>query len=459
MIRRTQSRSISEESLAVFLSTYKYYSAIFEFAQGSAPLTVFECGDSAFDVAGFRLWIVNTPAHITSGWNSPPTIVRSAWGGLHYICYHIQVQDVQARGFARAISFVVANARSELMTGIYSCRRKDFDAIATLLQRHPMELFLIEIQGYVQSLDRLLETVAEPEQRTLVAKRTELAQLMEAAGISKITDDTEPVDRPIDYFTRINNDLRPIRDLINVSEVGLIIKDFTDSLPTNPFHGKLAPALWNCPIVYGKAFLTTVAVGTSGCEGHPFPICPAMIQNRIFHSCLFCLFSGRTLVLKSLNSRAALHFAERLSVVSPFGEPFSIVEMQRPVGFEYFKYDIVISQNIESPKVAILNLDELAFAGSVCPPESIVLQEFGRSVDETEGRTLLVAANDAKRLFSRFRWKLAEVAARGIQTEERVIHAMKSLRFAQCDVPICRYWMARLVNQQPNVKPILMDYL
>jgi hypothetical protein len=343
------------------------------------------------------------------------------------------------------------------MTGVYSSGRKDFDAIATLLQRYPMELFLTEIQSYTQSLDRLFQTVTEADQRTLQTKRTELAQLVEATGISKQNNDQKCVDRSMDYFTRINNDLRPTRDLINVSEVGEIIRKFTDSLPTNPFHGKLTPALWNCPIVYGKSFLTTVTVGTNSYESLPFPICPVMIQNRIFHSCLFCLFSGRTLVLSAANPRAALHFAERLSIVSPFGEPLSVVEMQQPVGLEYFKYDIVVSQNIESSNVAVLNLDERVFAGMQCPSESIILQEFAKAMDETEGRTLLIAANDAKRLFSRFRRKVAEVAARGIQTKERLLQAMKSLRFAICDIPICRYWMARLVNEQPSVKPILID--
>jgi hypothetical protein len=460
MIRRSQSRSLSEDSLAAVLQAYKYYSAIFEFSQGSAPLTAFECGDCAFDTAGFRLWIVNTPAYVTSGWNSPPTVVRSSWGRLHYITYHIQIQDVQARGFTRAISFVVANPRPELITGTFTYRRKDFDAIAELLQKHAMRLFLTDIQGYTQSLDRLLQTVTDADnQRMLLAKSSELAGMMAAAGISKIDLGQDCVDRPIEYFTRIDNDLRPIGALIDLGAAGNVISSFIETLPTHPSHGKFATALWNCQSVYGKDFLTTIAIGINGSDSQPFPICPGMIHSRLFHSCLFSLFSGRTLVLNSGNQRKALNFAQRIAVVSPFTEPFSIADLDKPIGFEYLKYDIVVSHEIQSADVSVLNLDSLTFVGAQCPPESIVCQEFAKTGDEPEGRTLLIAANEAKRLFARFRWKLAEISVRGIQTEERIVRAMKSLRFAQCDLPICRYWMMRSPSQQQSAKPILIDSL
>jgi hypothetical protein len=145
--------------------------------------------------------------------------------------------------------------------------------------------------------------------------------------------------------------------------------------------------------------------------------------------------SGKTLFLYSEDFEAAKSLADRFAVLSPFEEPFNVClgnkTRQQPV--------IVVLKQLDRHETPLYDLDQGTFLNPVCPPDS-VLNEIRKSQDESEAVTIACVSNDVQRIYARFQIKLGELNARGEMDDTERRLAMKSVKFADSDLPLSEYW-------------------
>jgi hypothetical protein len=420
------------------------YCAIFEFSQGASPRTVYECEPLPDgDRDAFRMAVVNTPTNMLSSWDSPPIVVRAFSHDLHYIAHFIQIQDVQARGFARAIVFVVASRCAPLVDCIACRHRERFQRITAKIQEHSKRLFPTELALYRRSLQNLIARSDGEARALLIAKLGELQRLVDASSIAVADPALRVVDdHPLEFFTQINNNLRGIEELLELERIAPAIGLFVRSLPTDEIAGNLVMSAWQYD---GPIGLSTLRIFMG--QADPLYLIGPLITSRKFQACLFALFSGRTMVLACEDKAAGVAFAERLSVISPLTQPYAICA--KPVEeLDYARFPIVIGQRINADFVSVLNLDDGTFEGPLCPADSFVMREFFQQAEVCEAWVFIAAANDAKRMFGRFRRKIAELMGRARQTQERFLCALERTGFARADEPIVRCWMDALTRPQ-----------
>jgi hypothetical protein len=436
-----------------------YYCAIFEFAQGSFPLTIWENDADVgqritADRDSFRLSVVNTPTNIQSSpTDSRPIVIRSSFQGTHYIALFIQILDIQARGFTRPLVFVVANRIAEIVDWLASRRRTELLCIGERLQAGAWARFPSELKNYALALrDVIRSPGGEP---ALASKFVEMATVIKAFNIElEDSDDVVFEKRPPEYFTTINNDLRKMAQMIDLEKVKLVILEFVKALPTSMFQVNV---LARSGLGVGQNPQAVIAAFTAAYD----PEAPAISHQRFFHDLLFVLLSGQTLVLQTDKMDHGVSVAARLAVLSPFSTPFSqgIVDV---AGVDALKYSIVVSREIkpEFSGLPIWSLDSGKYDGGVagvCPAES-VLRGIQVYPNERDNYTVICASNNVKRIFSKFRTKLAEARTRPLHTQDDMMKALSPMGFHPGDIPLFKYWLTCLASTQ-RARPILLAHL
>jgi hypothetical protein len=440
---RRLSRPSTDDMPALPVTNSEHYCAIYEFLQGSAPQTVYELGpDPLTDKDAFRLYVINTPTNLClTKWESPPIVVRSFYLHVHYIAFFFQLWDVQARGFARPVVLIIANVRPELIDWAAFGERGALNRITSCLQEFSRHLFPIELRRYYRGIRAFSEKNA-----VVRSKFEELQRLIERFEVPLVIDESEPVEEhTLSYFTRINDNLRPMAQLLNLEGVQRELRSFVTNLPTDIVCSNVLASNWD---------IASAAILTAKRGREVFSLVGLLSRPRILPNSLFTLFSGQTIVIRSLDREAGLSFARRLSVLSPFDAPFAVGNIPEPRGTEFLRYSIVVSQQIQAKP--LLDLDRSKFHGPKCPHDSALIRVFGRVVEESDARFMLAVSADAKRLFGLFRFKIAELCGRKAAGEDAMIRGLKAERFGAGDAPIFRYWMTCL-KQQPVVKPVFLD--
>jgi hypothetical protein len=457
MFRARERTSMDDSDLS--LTQCDYYCAIFEFAQGSFPLTIWENSQEigqriTMDRDSFRLSVVNTPTNIQSSISDyRPIIIRSSFQGVHYIADFLQILDAQARGFTRPLVFVVANRIPEIIDWLASRKRSDLIDLGNRLQEHARSVFSQELREYALALRDVIHRTTSSE-AVLTSKFEELLRVMSAFSV-KLGDDNDNFERkPVEYFTLINNDLRRMPDMIELKFWEPEIRLFLESLPTSIFQvnvlARSATGLGNSP-------QRTISVLTATYDKLPDQF--LLSKSPFFHHCVFALLAGHTLVIATdRRDDWGRSMAQRLSVVCPFDDPFPVLQGDKRTALECLKYPIVVCARprIEGSGVSILNLDAGTFVGLTCPMDSVV-RELNQFPGERENATVICASNTVKRIYGRFRIKIAEARARPLHTEDDMMKALKAWRFAPSDIPLFRYWVARASSSQ-TARPILLDW-
>jgi hypothetical protein len=452
-IRRALSKSSLFDCSAFPVSPNGCYFAIFEFAQGSSPRTAYEYEPvlSDADADAFRMAVVNTPTNMLSGWDSPPIVVRSASRDLHYVASFLQIQDVQARGFARAIVLVVANRYSQVIDCVAYRHGRDLNELSSKIREHSKKNFPIELAVYSRSLQNVIGRTTGDTNSLLTAKLTELTQMVESSNLTFPDIDAIPTDEhPIEFFTQINNALRPIDDLLQLESLKPAIESFMKTLPTDQIGSNFAMAAWH---FLGP--ITSDVLRTFTAQHDLVYTFAPLIGTRKLQACLYALFSGRTVALLCTNQEAGLSFAERLSVISPFPGAYAVCQ-QPSSDFDYVKYPIVIGPRINSEFVSALNLDDNTFDGAPCPTDSFIMHKFFQQTEIWETWVYIAAANDARRMYGRFCAKVAELTGRARQTQERMLRALEWAGFARTDEPIMRCWMDALGRRGQGGRVLLL---
>jgi hypothetical protein len=284
----------------------------------------------------------------------------------------------------------------------------------------------------------------------LASKFEELTPVMEAFKIQLDENVGEIFEkRPPEYFTTINNDLRKMAVMIDLGTVGKEIRRFVEGLPTSMFQVNV---LARSGFGIGENPQGMIAVLTANYEQAPHPIS----QLKNFHDILFVLLSGQTLVLQTdKNFRAGQSLAKRLAVLSPFERPFTYATVEGG-GLGILKYPIVIVHDVECPGVPIFNIDDSTYKGDTCPQDS-VLQQVVKYPNEKENYTIICATNNVKRIYSKFRIKIAEATTRPLHTRDDMLKILIAMGFSQSDIPLFKYWMTCLASTQ-HARPILLDH-
>jgi hypothetical protein len=143
-----------------------------------------------------------------------------------------------------------------------------------------------------------------------------------------------------------------------------------------------------------------------------------------------------------------------LSILSPFEKPFRYADGEGK-GFGILKYSIVITRELDSLGLPVFNVDDGVYKGDLCPPESVV-QQVIKYPNERENYTIICAANNIKRIYSKFRIKIAEATMRPLHTPDDMMKILLAVGFSSCDIPLFKYWMTCLASPQ-RVRPILLD--
>jgi hypothetical protein len=241
-------------------------------------------------------------------------------------------------------------------------------------------------------------------------------------------------------------------EMMNLDAFRREIADFVERLPTDHFHSNVVAFSWGDRA--DRARLEAVAVITESYDAEPLRLVHLFANRALLHAVLFALFSGRTLAISGPDARAARSLARRLSALSPFDAPLSV----GAAGAAALRHSIVVTV-AHIPHTVTLSVggNQPLFDGPQCPPDSIVAREFSRGAEESENRFILSLSNDAKRLFGRFRFKIAELCGRGADTEEAVVRGLRAERFGAGDLPLFKFWMANLAR--PAAKPVIIDAL
>lgn len=459
--------TLSSDDTCTLQSTSGIYAAIFEFSQASYPKTIWEYGSLVLNNNdGFKLYVVNTPVNsCSSDFNTEPSIVVSSYEGISYIAVYTQLYDAEARGFTRTIIFTIAMLNFDTITKLHSKYYNKIIEIIKIIQSPSVEKFPLELKQFARSLSRIQEQENNKNQ-IINSKMEELQRILKLFKIEKY-DDVEYIERPLEYFTIINNALRPIEELIHLEDIRPKLEEFVDSLPYNSFLANI-----DTESSFVESPITIDFGGSSNFRGFGgFPAfalrsmhlqaCPYSLvkfsKNNVFFFIGFTLLSGQTLIIRSNDISIAKPLAERLIFLVPFFRPeyYKICKTITPE--ESLKYSIVVTENIcgdAKHLASVLDLQSDYYAGDGCPPSSIVWKVLGKSTNVSETAFILHMLMKLKDCAACFVMKLAEVSGVKALTPDSLLNDLRAFGFSKDDAPILKYWIASYFNKD-KLKPIL----
>ena len=450
-IRRSHSKT-SIADAGPPLTSSSYYWGIYEFPQGDSPRIVDESEAPIIAKKNDFLWsVVNTPFFKQDrSFDARPVVVRSYFEHVFWVAVFIQVRDVQARGFSRPIVFVVANQKSENIEWVSYLYRSKLDELAEKLQKSAREVFVEELKTYVNSICKCAEL--EPDNESLRSKIQELWDILPEFGITR--EDCESAGfeaKEATDFLRINNNLRGIENLIKWQSIRADVCKFVDSLPKEEW--RIRAQAFDASVGLGE--LADDVVDLLGKDFQKSQFTLSKLKQEDLESCVYSLLSGKVLVLVSTSVDSAKELAKELSILSPFGRPFSIAE--EGASCDYPKFSIIVAKSqikVPSPH-SIMNLDVPKFTGDKCPDKSFLRTEAAciqTCRNDSENSLLVYLYQLINERYGHFLRHLAEMSERTRQTEERM---RKSLEFHEDDTPLLKYWMACRFNRHRQ-RPILI---
>ncbi|OHT14308.1 hypothetical protein TRFO_15332 [Tritrichomonas foetus] len=510
---RASSSFFDDDSLQ-FLSDQKYYySAIYEFSQGEAPKLIWEYGsvNGMSEMGSFMQFLINTPAPKSNDNNNNidftfgVTSIVSTFEGAHFLAIYFQVLDSQARGFTRHLVFVIANQSRDLLNFCYSKYLKTFTKLLYGLYEYSERNFKVEIKEYAESLQK---TITMSQNQTLSDKLLELTKILLIFNIDITNLDSEKGQiKTSDYFNIVNNELRPVEVVIDLSyvflsEIIMLIEslpktetkfaiisqiDIFEENPTIDFGGynnkyselvlnimnsnydeEIPSETQNNSILYDDSnSINSNGMNSKNKHGYyqyfNYSL-KELVSRHVFNYCLFSILSGRTLVIRSNQTSKALSLVKKISILSPFFKPEFILQKDTVDPSECLKYAFVITKNIldsDKKNLSILDLISMVYSGDGCPQKSFVACELCREQVvnhiESEKVFLLHLYSTLNRISIRFLIKLSEYSKIGkILTKDKMLTSLKEFGFSPDDEPIFRYCIHCYFNKQ-HTRPILMN--
>lgn len=460
-INISRSSIFSEETISIFAQQKYFFSALYEFSQCSPPQVLWEIGDPLpVEKATLMNCVANTPIDVdTDPWTQNLSFIISQVNSLHYISVHMQILDCDARGFVRTLIFVIANQSKDIIISTYYKQKNAIISFCHQLQESASKQFFNDFTLYISSLLKLINTNSD---KILNSKMKELQPLLERYQIdTEHLEISNAPDRYIEYFTAINNQLRPLKDLICLDPSK--VESFILSLPNTPILSSLlAGSNYVQPkpsIVFTDAFENygdfVFKVLSHDYDNSQFKLID-LVPRKAFFYCAFTVLSGHTLVIKYSNPEKVVSLAERFSIISPFCKKNYIGFFKKAKPIDCIKYAICVVQDLENDQknlVSLLDLSRMVYSGDGCPPHSFV-STLGKCENISETSFVLNLYSTVNRYASNFITKLAEISEKGPIAKDKLMSALKDVGFNKDDKPIIKYWLHCYFNKQ-NLKPIL----
>ena len=295
----------------------------------------------------------------------PPAITQSSFNGIPYFSITIQIPDVEARGFLRSITFIVAHDRIKPIIS------EDIIKIMKRFQENALKLFLTEIPRFFLGVKYLCENLKENDmgKPTLVTMIQEMEPILQQFNIN-IENSERDETVSLKKIVTVNNELRDVRNLIeweeNLNELTRIISSLNLSPDISSSENQNEIEFGFSSISHQKIFYFT----------SNNKIC----QNGIFGHLIFSLLAGFKINLVSSDFEKTLQLAEILVNFIPMFQESDLKILNENENKNVINSQkIIISKNsvfdnIESEKVSIFDLNDNYYQGLVCGENSFVWQ-------------------------------------------------------------------------------------
>ena len=445
-------------------SSYSCY--IFEFHQGNIPQILWNSGPSIKNVDELMWYVVTTPAAQDSNLsNSPPSIFSSYFDSNYFVSFYMLIPDSEARGFTRTVSVCICGKKQ-----IENTLRSNgiINEIAILFQKSVQDSlpsFKKEISEYVGSLKSTMKE--NPDFVSLLSSiELEIKPLMESLNIE--SDINQKAQSP-EKFTKINNDLRDVKNLFNFDALVKGLEDILDKCNKNMSI--------LCKIMkYGQYNEDRPYFDFGNIPGSDFPNfakqvfeynskiysqkskLDVLIKSKIFYHIIYSLLSGFPLIIESKdNFDDAIILGKKFSLFIPFFQQSSIFIQSNTNNETDNQNDalkmseVVLNNQISICRCLIresihgyasyLNIDKCFYEGSLCPQQSFIFSNFDFSDLTKEASILLLSFTRLKDLGNRYVQLIQKIIEQNTEYMRDMKKFLYNLGYNEADSPILQNWI------------------
>lgn len=470
MSRRLSLDAVDDHSIIAMPNMKSCHAAIYEYTQFGYPETIWECGSSLFEHDEFKQFVITSPVSSNSfDFYGEPVVILSTYERIHYVAVYTEILDIQARGFSRAIVFVIANISSDLINNIHYIYYDKILELIYLLRKKPEIDFKHDLREFAGSLLKLINADNEQNRQQLESKYSELKSILERFSIDPIKAE-ESKNRDIDYFIQIRHKLRDIRNLINFNELEMVFDHFIEDIDMMPYKGNLSSHATyqetrpninfggiGTELTYPEAVNTIFINNYDNLNDYDsdgseeFFSLRDFVKKNVFDFCVYSLLAGHPLVIISNNLEAAARLGERFTIFCPFFKKSDFC-VRNQIGIsDCIKYGVVVTQDLiedaDKELICVLDLDKQIYCGDSCPSNSIVKRELGKIAEKSESLFILHQLLSLKKIGNLLMNVLAEFSMEKIRGREKLLLVLKGNGFAREDEPIVRYIIYAYFNK------------
>lgn len=429
-----------------FLEKYhpRFFSALIEFHQGSPLVTIWSQNLLHINITDFFYYVGNMHSIGKVGEILiPPTITQSSFNSIPYFSITIQIPDVEARGFLRSITLIIAHDHIKPIIS------ENLIKMMKLFQENAMKLFLEEIPKFFLGVKFLCENLKENDMRkpTLITMVQEMEPILQQFNIK-----TENSDRDesvtLSKIVTVNNELRDVRDLIkwdeNLNELIKIISllNLSSDLPSK--SNNQSEIDFGFSSISPQNFLYFTSSNSIYLASFDQKIC----QSGVFGHLVFSLLSGFKINLVSDDIEKALDLAEILINFIPLFQESDLLILNENENKNVIKsHKIVISKSlvyeqVNDEKISVIDLNENYYQGLICSEKSFVWQ-FAK-INKNENLRVFAAKTSFK--LKAFADKFVRFAFNFMKNEFQNQHQFFSMMdlngFHKEDLPAFCNWMS-----------------
>ena len=296
-------------------------------------------------------------------------------------------------------------------------------------------------------------------------------------GITDISSEGAE-EKSFEYFSLINNDLRPAKDLCDFNKTVDDLEEFISNLPTSKYISNLQNLTdyyeTNYAIDFGmssekigfsdyvtKLLIDELKMSEKDSETISKISIRRLVKTKVFFYIAFSLLSGQTLIIKTKDKQAGIALAKKLTILCPFFKENGLHICDSIDPISSLKYAIVVCQDIIGNYLDAINLIDIdigIYSGDGCPPSSYVWKILGTCTDISESAFILNVFLRLKHSSAYFVGKLAVVSAEGNDNSpDSLLSILKEFGFSHSDIPILKYWVYAYFNKDSSFKPILAN--
>lgn len=432
--------------------TTNYFSAMIEFHQGSSIVTLWSQNSEMIpNVEDFLFYAGNVQTIGKIGDKSiPPMIIQSSFNGIPYFSITSQIFDIEARGFLRVVTLVVAN---KTVSPIINQSVID---IMNQFQQISFERFLQELPGYYLAIEHFCHELNDKDTRKPVLHGilNEVAPILQLYSID-IQSFSRDLNVTVEKIILVNNKLRNVTELIQWDKHFDSFIEAVYSLPTLP---NFDISSINFEITFGL-FPSKLFEYVTNQSSQTKKFCDSIqtiCRNNIFGHLLFTLFSGHQLIIVSQTIELLVELTEILIHFIPF---FSSSQLHYIDQYnESSLAKIIICKELSTeppPGTSILNLEDKTYEGFICGPNSFVWQIVKSAELQKFAVFLSISYNELKKISDHFVEVIQVFAKSEFQNNHHYISFLQSNNFHIDDLPILSYWVT-LIPAFRNLSSIIL---